>query len=83
MTTLTGLFLLGGLQGSGSGTISAAGTLSYTGVVVAGTSRMDFRNWTATSPAPGRITGSFDMVWIDSASPGTGIVTCKNMDMTR
>ena len=83
LTTLTGLFLLGGLQGSGSGTVSPTGTLTYTGAVVVGTTRMDFRNWTATSPTPGRITGSFDMVWGDSATAGSGIVTCTGMDMTR
>jgi hypothetical protein len=83
LTTLTGLFALGGAQGSGIGTISSTGTLTYTGAVVGGTTRMDFRNWTATSPTPGRITGAFDMVWTDSTLTGSATITCTNMDMTR
>lgn len=83
LTTLTGLFALGGAQGSGTGAISQTGTLTYTGSVVAGTTRMDFRNFTAISPAPGRVTGSFDMVWTDSTITGSGVITCTNMDMTR
>ena len=83
LTTLTGLFALGAAQGSGNGTISATGTLTYAGQVVSGTTRMDFRNWTAISPTPGRVTGSFDMVWTDSTVTGSGTITCTNMDMTR
>lgn len=83
LTTLTGLFALGGAQGTGTGTTSASGVLSYSGTFLAGTTRMEFRNFTATSPAPGRMAGSFDMLWTDSTVSGSGIVTCTNMDMTR
>ncbi len=83
LTTVTGLFRLGSLQGSGNGTISSVGALAYAGAVVGSTTRMDFRNFSATSPAPGRIAGSFDQVWTDSANTGSAIVTCTNMDMTR
>jgi hypothetical protein len=83
LTTVTGAFLLGGLQGTGSGTVSPTGTLTYSGAVILGSERMDFRNWTATSPSPGRMVGSFEMVFTDTAMAGQGVVTCKNMDMTR
>lgn len=83
LTTLTGLFALGRAQGNGTGATSASGVLSYSGTLLAGTNRMDFRNFTATSPTPGRMAGTFDMVWTDSTVSGSGIVTCTNMDMTR
>lgn len=85
LTTVTGQFALGNAVGTGAGTISSTGTLTYSGAIAfAGdTTRMDLRNWTATSPAPGRIAGSFEMVWTDSTVSGSGIITATNMDMVR
>lgn len=85
LTTLTGQFVLGNALGSGAGTISPAGVLTYSGAIAftGDTARMDFRNFTATSPAPGRIAGSFEMVWTDSTVSGSGIVTCTNLDLVR
>ena len=83
LTMLTGQFRLGQAIGTGSGSIASSGALSYSGGFVGGTRRMDFRNFSATSPVPGRIAGSFDMVWTDSTVAGSGIVTCQNMDMKR
>jgi hypothetical protein len=85
LTAVTGQFALGNAVGTGTGTISSAGTLTYSGAIAfAGdTTRMDLRNWTATSPTPGRIAGSFEMVWTDSTVTGSGIITATNMDMIR
>lgn len=83
LTTLTGQFRLGTSIGNGTGVVSPSGLLTYTGALAGTTRRMDFRNWAATSPSPGRIVGSFEMVWTDSAVTGSGILTCLSMDMTR
>ena len=83
LATLTGQFRLGQTIGNGAGTVAPSGALSYSGFVAAGTSRTDFRNWAATSPTPGRIAGSFELVWTDSARTGNAVVTCTNMSMTR
>jgi hypothetical protein len=72
LTTLTGQFALGGLLGNGTGAISPSGGLTYSGAVVIGTARMDFRNFVATSPTPGRFVGSFEMIWSDTTLSGTG-----------
>lgn len=84
LTTMSAQFVLGGLSGgTGTGTISPAGTLTFTGNLILGTGRVDVSNWTATSPAPGRMTGSFQMTFTDSTLAGSGIVTTTNLDMTR
>lgn len=83
LTSVTGLFALGQAQGSGTGTVSSTGTLAYAGTFTSGTTRMDFRNFSVTSPSPGKIAGAFDMVWVDSTVTGSGTVTCTNVDMTR
>lgn len=83
LTSLTGQFRLGQSIGSGVGTVAPSGALNYSGSLVGATRRMDFRNWAATSPSPGRINGSFEMVWTDSTVSGSGIITATNMDMVR
>jgi len=83
LTTLTGLFQLGGVVGNGSGTVSPTGVLTYTGSATSGTTRLDFRNFSATSPAPGRIAGSFELVFTDSTLTGQGVITGSNLSMTR
>jgi hypothetical protein len=83
LATLTGQFRLFPLVGDGVGLVSPSGALSYTGAFVTGTRRMDFRKWAGTSPAPGHIIGSFEMVWTDSAVTGQAVMTATNMDMIR
>jgi hypothetical protein len=84
LTSLTAQFQIGAAPiGSGTGTISPAGVMTFTGAIVAGSERMDFRNFSATSSAVGRIGGSFLMDFTDTAPPGTATVTAINMDMTR
>jgi hypothetical protein len=85
LTLLTGLFQLGNVVGSGSGTVSSSGTLSYAGGVVipSSTTRLDFLNWVASSPTPGHITGSFEVVFTDTTITGQGVLICSNLDMTR
>ncbi|TAK16591.1 MAG: hypothetical protein EPO35_05020 [Acidobacteria bacterium] len=83
LTTLTGQFALGQSVGLGSGTVASNGTLTYSGALVGGTERMELRNFAGTSPAPGRMVGSFEQVWTNSATTGQAVVTCANMDVTR
>lgn len=83
LTTLTGQFRLGTSIGNGVGVVLPTGVLTYNGGLTGTTRQMDFRNWSGTSPSPGRITGSFEMVWTDSAVTGSAVLTCVNMDMTR
>ena len=83
LTTLTGQFALGQSVGSGTGTVASNGTLTYSGALVGGTERMDLRNFTGTSPAPGRMIGSFEQVWTNSTMTGQAVVTCTNVDVTR
>jgi hypothetical protein len=83
LTTLTGLFQLGGVVGNGSGTVSATGVMTYTGSASSATTRLDFRNFTATSPSPGKIAGSFELVFTDSTITGQGVITGTNLSMTR
>lgn len=86
LTSLTGLFALSPTSiGSGSGTVSSAGVLTYSGGLAfpGDTTRVDFRNFIATSPAPGRISGSFEMLWTDPTLTGSGVITCTNLDLVR
>jgi hypothetical protein len=83
LTTLTGLFQLGGVVGNGGGAVSSSGVMTYSGSASSSTTRLEFRNFIATSPSPGRITGSFELVFTDSTLAGQGVITGSNLDMTR
>lgn len=85
LTTLTGLFQLGSVVATGSGTVSASGVMTYSGgaLINGTTTRVDFRNWTSTAPALGRIAGSFELLFTDSTLTGQGVLTCVNLDLTR
>jgi hypothetical protein len=82
LTTLSGQFRLYPLVGNGAGTVSSTGVLTYNGFLTTGTRRVDLRNWIATSPVPGRVVGSFETVWTDSAVTGQAVMTATNMAMT-
>jgi hypothetical protein len=83
LTTITGQFALGSALGVGNGTVSPTGTLTYNGAITGTTTRMELRNFTAMSPSVGRMTGSFEQVWTDSATSGQALVVCRNLDVTR
>jgi hypothetical protein len=83
LTQLSGLFALGTLQGTSTGTVAADGTLSYAGTLVAGTTTMNFQDFVITSTAPGHIVGKFKAVFTDSASTGGATWTCTMTDTVR
>lgn len=83
LSTITGQFVIFGFGGSGTGTVSPTGALAYTGALVGTTTRMDFRNFTATSPEAGHVVGSFESVWTDSTITGQALIVATNLDMTR
>lgn len=83
LTTISGQFALGQLIGNGNGTVSSSGELTYSGALIGDTTRMDFRNFRATSPDAGHLVGSFEQVWTDSTITGQAVIVATNMDMTR
>ncbi len=83
LTTLTGLFALGSLQGTGTGVIAAAGGLTYTGSITSTTAKITLQNFTATSPSIGHMTGQFQIVWTDTTLAGNSVWTCTMADATR
>jgi hypothetical protein len=84
LTTMTGQFILGGLQGgTGTGTISSAGLWNFAGTLPIGTGRVELRSLAATSPAVGKIAGSFQLVFTDTTLTGSGTVNAINLDATR
>ena len=84
LTSLTGQFYLGSVLGSSTGTVSPLGVLSYAGsFLYTSTRRMDFQNFTATSPSVGHISGHFQQVWTDSAVTGSSVWSCTIIDLAR
>lgn len=87
LTALGGQFILDpsaslGL-GTTTGTISPVGDLTLAGTIASGTSRGEFRNFTATVPSIGHIAGHFELVWTDTAMTGTAVMSCKIVDLAR
>lgn len=87
LTTLIGQFILDpdfliGL-GTTTGTISPSGNLAYAGMMLSGTKRADFRNFTGASPSVGHINGHFELVWTDSTMTGSGVKSCTIVDLVR
>jgi len=83
LTTLSGQFALGQLVGTGTGTISSTGTLTYSGLFISGTGRISVQNFTGTVPGVGLMSGHFEQLWSYSAAPGQLFLSCTIHDMTR
>lgn len=83
LTAMTGQFALGTLAGTGTGTVSSAGALTYSGSIVGGTSRIDVQNFAGTVPATGQIAGRFEQLWIDTSMTGQLLLKCTIHDLTR
>jgi hypothetical protein len=83
LRSVTGTFALGTFSGTGNGSVSADGTLAYTGVANSGTTRIELQNWTATSATPGAVTGTFEQQWSDTTLAGTARLFCINLNLTR
>ncbi len=87
LTSLTGAFKFDQSTqapvGTSTGTISSSGDLTYAGALVSGTTRIEFRNFSAASTSAGHITGHFEIVETDSTLTGSGVMTCTIADLAR
>ena len=83
LTSVTGQFALGTIIGTGSGNVSSAGALSYSGAVTSGTARIDLLNLNGAEAVAGKLTGTFEQTWSDSTLVGQMRISCTITDMPR
>jgi hypothetical protein len=83
LTTLSGQFMLGAIQGNGTGVIAPSGALTYSGTFTSGTTTITVQNFNITSPQVNHMTGQFQIVWTDTTTSGNSVWTCTMQDATR